>query len=644
MSTRIKYLAIVIVWSAWLAGLVLAVPSTAAADPANAPNAHFIFGAEIFQNGQSENIGPSALKILDEGLYWFEGDCTGANGRQDCDLLRFGAAYYAGQCYDGDINQKLPSAEDGGEAVQNDLKHAQDSTGRYCADSSYRPLDESLLDHQNKLFGAGQTDARSRPNLNLLVLSDLPQTADRTTIFGYDADERAKKTLATTCAMLYGYDGTTRGAWPSMPSWVMMARQHAGNAATYGGLLSAAGGTGECCYDATYSQLNPLATPCDPTDPAQRIDICSHVVDWLDPAPPLSEQDIRRGVASGKFQCAQGDAYVQTGSMDFGARVKGTQPDILCHFAGENGHSNCHVGSRKPTDVLGKMACIRQLPEDYDGGAFKYCDRWGHCTILTVCDDDIDDDGTANDTDPCPYDAGYTDASNCPTAKSVDECAGVEFIDPNKTLFSLKGVEGGQNLCGGLASGGEVHINSCPNEGQACSVDTNLNGTPAYGRCTVGEIYCDADGNEICGQLYNPMPEICNGLDDDCNGEIDNLSTSWHESAFRSYDPTELGEFDADGVDREAIHCLERNVCTCQGGTLDYGGPGYEAHIMSWVPGTCVCGEALEVQSGGPPPGPPSERNVKPQVGCSSTGSGAGTIGWLLIGGLGLMGFRRRRE
>ncbi len=594
---RSKYLGMLIVGCAIIG---LAQPSFA--DTANAPNAYFMFGGNIFENGQSNNLGPAANIVLSEGMYWFSGDCPNDDGStEDCDLLRFGAGFHPKECNDGsaaEINHFLPAREDGGQAIQDNLARIQSiSPSPYCdSDPAYRPLDEILIDHQDTIFEDTYDDDDSpwvRPNLNLMVISDLPQTTDRNQLSGYEADARAKRTLASTCQLLYGEDEHGVQNRPAMPTWVMMARQFSSDAAGYGGLLAAAGGTGQCCYDEDYDPNDHRSVPCNPTQPAEVINLCEEL-------PGFSETEIRRGVADGKFQCAPGGSEVQTGSMDFGTRSRGTLPHILCHFAGSNGHNNCtgpqaDRNKRRPTDVLGKMACIRQVPQDYDGGPLRICDRYGDCRTLDVCEED----------DP--------------------DCSGVQFIDPNETLFTLVGDHDGQLLCGELADGGEVVV-GCPNVGEDCTVDG------AEGRCRPGTVICE-NGKSVCEPKYEAMPEICNGLDDDCDGRVDNLSDSWDDF---SENPDNLSSYDSDGVNREAIHCFEKDVCRCPGGaTLDYGGPDYEDHIMSWEPGTCQCGEGigedLDSTSGGFTPAP----DTQPQAGCSSVAAGGavgGLLWWMIFG------------
>ncbi|MFP4598960.1 MAG: hypothetical protein ACLFVJ_11955, partial [Persicimonas sp.] len=424
---------------------VIGIAQPGHADSGNAPNAYFVFGGNIFETGQSNNIGPAANTVLDDGMYWFDGPCSPDEGdTADCDLLRFGAGFHPLTCNDGsapEINEYLLPQEDGGGAVQDALSNIQnDSISPYCdGEPSYRPLDDVLIDHQDKIFADtedGDDSPWVRPNLNLVVISDLPQTTDG------QHDARALGALESTCRLLGGEDDTGNFTRPAMPTWVMMAREHTSDAAGYGGLLAAAGGTGQCCYDATYNPNNPSDEPCDPTNPAEQINLCEE----LSAEPPgFSETDIRQGIADGKFQCAPGSG-VQTGSMDFGGDTKGTLPHILCHFAGSSGHSNCtgadsDNAKRRPTDVLGTMACIRQLPRDYDGGPIQLCDGDDNCRTLDICEEG----------DP--------------------DCSGVQFIDPNETLFTLVGEadeeDGDQTLCGELADGGEVVV-GCPNAGDDC--------------------------------------------------------------------------------------------------------------------------------------------------------------------------------
>ncbi|MFW5966495.1 MAG: hypothetical protein ACOCV2_03200 [Persicimonas sp.] len=603
--------------SIYLLFCLVACAAIASATPAyaqqsEAPNAHFLFGSDIFESGQSNNLGPAAQIVLEEGMYWFEGDCPDESGsRYDCDLLRFGAAVYPRECSQASparIATAVKAREDGGSAVQDALQQMQNGGHTsYCdSEPAYRPLDEALVDHQTELFDGTESSDDSpweRPNLNLLIVSDIPQTSDANDPDNHADDARAKGAIERTCQLLLGESDETGARLPATPTWVMMARRHESSATTYGGLLAAAGATGQCCHDPSGA--------CAPTDPAEQIDVCDAVDDF-------SEVELREAIADGEFRCDEGTSDHQTGSLDFGERDRGTLPHILCHFAGDDGHANCSASSsgdayRRPTDVLEKMSCVRKVPSNYEGGPLEICDRHDECERVEVCDHD----------------------------ESRDEC-GATFVDPNHTLVAVSGEDdAGASLCYRLGGGGYVQPPSCPDEGEACTVEERDDGVEPVGRCAVGEIRCNERGEERCEALYDPMPEICNGRDDDCDGDIDNLSTSW-DAFDGEYEPTDLEGYDSDGVDRSGVHCYERDACRCTNGPLDHGGPGFDAHVMSWEPGSCECGETLG-EDDPATSGTPTEdtRATQPRASCSSGGQGPPSLLLGLIA-VGLWAMSRR--
>ena len=634
---------------------IVALLMTAGASTAHAqtqgfnPNANFMLGSDLFSSGQSDNLGPAVNQILSD--YWVTGACPDGTSYQYCDDLRMGMTIHpdadcsspGSSCTDY-VNELVDTQEDGGGLVEDNLQNMQSGqlSGTYNSNPDFRPLDDAMLDYQQKTFEGTQSATDSpwdRPNLNLVVIADLPQTDSWSTVAEGQSGawgDRVKNSILNACKLLNGDDGTNgAGTYPSMPTWAMVARQYSDPATPFAGLVSAAGGTGSCCYDSDVSD----SQSCDPVADAIE-DVCAHV-------GSRTEAVLRSEINDGKYVCGAGNGFVQVGQMDYGTldTPQGIKKQISCHLAGRynSGGDQCEADSSlQNTDLLGKMSCVRKRPDDVDPNLarFYHCDANDNCVRLTICDDDIDNDGVANADDPCPYDAGIDSAANCSTDKTAAECTGVEWVDPNRSLYVVTELdEAGKVQC----RRSDTVVSQCPREGDSCTVDTRIDGSTAYGRCTQGAIWCDPWGNEFCGQLYNPMPEICNGLDDDCDDEVDNLSTSWDN--FSGYDPTELGDYDEGGVNREAIHCNERDVCTCSGGSFEHAGPGFKEHVENWTPGICECGESLEEGAAAYTPASPGQPSGS-QAACSasSPGRSAAPFGLLGLPLLGLAVWWRRRR
>jgi hypothetical protein len=193
----------------------------------------------------------------------------------------------------------------------------------------------------------------------------------------------------------------------------------------------------------------------------------------------------------------------------------------------------------------GDGACRQQGAFECDGVAQTSCNAVAGNPIAEICNDEIDNDCDGdldcNDADcggnaACPElcndnadndNDGAIDCDDpdcaiacCPDADgdgfSDLACGGLDCDDNNADIFpgNAEICDGLDNDCSGVADNG-LELNgvplggNCQNVFNACSTD--------------GVVICNAQGGLRCdAPPINPIQEICDGLDNDCDGNIDN--------------------------------------------------------------------------------------------------------------------------
>jgi hypothetical protein len=151
----------------------------------------------------------------------------------------------------------------------------------------------------------------------------------------------------------------------------------------------------------------------------------------------------------------------------------------------------------------------------------------------------------------------------------------------------------------------------CDEDSGAClpCIGSELNlacDTDASGICAIGTTKCD-DGSVRCAALHSPGPELCDGLDNDCDGEVDEGVAGTREPCSSG-----VGACEATGVtvcraDASAFECsvtptqpseelcdLVDNDCD---GEVDEGNPEGGEPCPSGAAGICSAG-ILECQAG----------------------------------------------
>jgi hypothetical protein len=214
-----------------------------------------------------------------------------------------------------------------------------------------------------------------------------------------------------------------------------------------------------------------------------------------------------------------------------------------------------------------------------------------------VCDDGLD---ICLPRDPCVNNAGNPinavgEGATCTVGVGVCENTGVEeCVAPGQpaecNVDPLDPPEDDESTCDGQDNDCDGSVDDVTWDNDRCHVDEGLDPDAIdeeTNRCKIGIAFCAANG--VGCQAFTPMPEVCNGIDDDCDGVIDNLSSSWG-----NFSETLSGRY-------RAASCFERNVCMCENGPDAIEGPDYSSYLESWAntpageepDPVCACGEGL---------------------------------------------------
>ncbi len=228
------------------------------------------------------------------------------------------------------------------------------------------------------------------------------------------------------------------------------------------------------------------------------------------------------------------------------------------------------------------------------------------CTPTTeVCDGaDNDCNGMVDDNIPggCACVAGQS--QNCYTGDPMTEGKGIckggtqMCVDGQwgacmgEVLPKPETCEGTDEDCDGMPDNGC----SCT-AGQTQTCYTGPMGTENTGTCKPGMQTCDPTGMYgACVGSITPQPETCNGLDDDCDGVIDNGNPGGGAMCTA----TGLGECKKGTLNciNGAVKCSPGQVMpeTCDGldnncdGNTDEGNPGGGMQCMTGLMGLCATG------------------------------------------------------
>jgi len=150
------------------------------------------------------------------------------------------------------------------------------------------------------------------------------------------------------------------------------------------------------------------------------------------------------------------------------------------------------------------------------------CAQFDHCDQLLVKADDGGDDSdnvtedsyqsyksciAAEEHSPCTLRCG--DGQTHPGQWTPNEGCYCRFLDDDFTFGRI------EETCNGLDDDCDGEVDNGFDVGQPCDGDDD-------DRCEEGEWVCSADGtDQVCTDETDTIPELCNGLDDDCDEQVD---------------------------------------------------------------------------------------------------------------------------
>jgi hypothetical protein len=239
----------------------------------------------------------------------------------------------------------------------------------------------------------------------------------------------------------------------------------------------------------------------------------------------------------------------------------GLSPVVPCGFAGPAEPASCQGTRtcRPPQPVAQAGMCV--LDGGFTACTFPVTPQVERCDGLDNDCDGAVDEGiafTACVPSGTPADLVYGGTSRCRMgAQQCGACQG--FVGPAPE--TCNGVD---DDCDGVVDDGVTDSLGHAAGAPCCP----WGGRCGAGACAAGTWTCDATGSVLtCGGGVGPAAETCNGVDDDCNGLVDDVPNLGAECSPAP------GRLDCD-LDAGTLECFAAMVCVVDAGAGDGAGGG----------------------------------------------------------------------
>lgn len=185
------------------------------------------------------------------------------------------------------------------------------------------------------------------------------------------------------------------------------------------------------------------------------------------------------------------------------------------------------------------------------------------------------------------------DASSDSSPDTAEMDAGVDSNTPDAAPDTMVCVPSGDEVCDGSV---DENCDGVVDEGCCTAGETRSCGSDV-GACVTGLETCEAGGIwSTCAGSTPPAPEVCNGLDDDCDGAVDDEVTDAGSACGADTGACAAGVETCVGGSLTCVGAITPIAETCNGsdddcdGTTDEGNPGGGATCGTSSVGRCELG------------------------------------------------------